>query len=181
MIIDLQQIALVGYLRAHNDLYCGKVLGLRQVVQNWLSYIPQTFSHYTRHTVQYTDDIVAQVSATMVVFTAHKTTESVYEHGLLNEGHIFVQWLICARDCRAQNAHGLMKEQHEWLASLLEVPIRHGGYQLPVLTTYLDGWRTLPGLPSDLYPPAVKPTPDMFVMKKEGNGDSSRQRVPGSD
>ena len=106
MIIDLQQIALVGYLRAHNDLYCGKVLGLRQVVQNWLSYIPQTFSHYTRHTMQYNDDIVAQVSATVVVFTAHKTTESVYEHGLLNEGYSFVQRLICARDCCAQFDEG---------------------------------------------------------------------------
>ena len=67
------------------------------------------------------------------------------------------------------------------LVFLLEVPIRHGGHQLSELTTYLDGWRNLPGLPSDLYLLAVKPTPDMFVMKKEGNGDSSRQRVPGSD
>src|SRR5215204_3032009 len=156
MIIDLQQIALVGYLRAHNDLYCGKVLGLRQVVQNWLSYIPQTFSHYTRHTVQYNDDIVAQVSTTVVIFTAHKTTESVCERGLLNEGHTFVQWLICARDCCAQNAHGLMKEQHAWLASLLEVLISRGGHQLSELTTYLDEWRNLPRLPLDLYPPAVK-------------------------
>jgi len=47
---------------------------------------------------------------------------------------------------------------------------------------YVSRWVAKPsGLPLDLYPPAVKLTPDMFVMKKEGNGDSSRQRVSGSD
>ncbi len=52
----------MAYLKARDALYFGKILELRQVVQDWLSYIPQTFPHYTRHTVLHSDNIVVQVS-----------------------------------------------------------------------------------------------------------------------
>ncbi len=35
---------------------------LRECVQSWLSYIPQTFPHYTRHTEKHSDEIVVQAS-----------------------------------------------------------------------------------------------------------------------
>ncbi len=62
MTVNLEQIPLVAYLKARDALYYGKVLELRQAVENWLSYIPQTFPHYTRHTVLHSDNIVVQVS-----------------------------------------------------------------------------------------------------------------------
>jgi hypothetical protein len=37
MTTDLQQIALVAYLKARDALYYGKVLELRQAVEDWLS------------------------------------------------------------------------------------------------------------------------------------------------
>lgn len=62
MIVNSQLPALVAYLKDHDDLYFGKLVELRQAVQDWLSYIPQTFPHYTRHTVQHSDEIVLQLS-----------------------------------------------------------------------------------------------------------------------
>ena len=32
------------------------------MIEGWLSYIPQTFPHYSRHTVQHSDEIVLQLS-----------------------------------------------------------------------------------------------------------------------
>src|SRR5437867_4442660 len=53
---------LIVYLKKKNDLYHGKFLELRETVEGWLSYIPNTFPHYTRHTVQHSDEIVVQAS-----------------------------------------------------------------------------------------------------------------------
>ncbi len=61
MIVDLQQIALVAYLKARNNLCYDNVFELRQVVQDWLSF-PQIFSHYTGHIVQHSDGVVSQIS-----------------------------------------------------------------------------------------------------------------------
>lgn len=62
MSLDYRTTTLMKFLQAsHSDLY-GKVLELRDVVQDWLSYVPQTFPHYTRHTVLHSDAIVLQIS-----------------------------------------------------------------------------------------------------------------------
>lgn len=53
---------LISYLKAKNKMYYGKVCELREVLENWLNYIPQTFPHYTRHTIQHSDAIVLQIS-----------------------------------------------------------------------------------------------------------------------
>ena len=52
----------MAYLKNWNTIYFGKLLELRGAIKNWLSYIPQTFPHYTRHTVEHSDEIVAQLS-----------------------------------------------------------------------------------------------------------------------
>ena len=43
-------------------MYHAKVLELREVIEDWLAYIPNTFPHYTRHTVRHSDEIVRQLS-----------------------------------------------------------------------------------------------------------------------
>src|SRR5437773_6344480 len=53
---------LIAYLKNKNNLYHGKFLELRETVEGWLSYIPNTFPHYTRHTVQHSDEIIVQAS-----------------------------------------------------------------------------------------------------------------------
>ncbi len=59
---DFRKTALMGFLKDKEPVYWGKVVELRTEVENWLSYIPQTFPHYTRHTVQHSDAILVQLS-----------------------------------------------------------------------------------------------------------------------
>jgi hypothetical protein len=96
---------------------------------------------------------VTKLPATVVVgFSAHKMTNRVCEHGLLNEGHPFVQWLIRVRDCCTQNTDGLTKERFEQLAYSLETPIRQRGYKLPKLLRSLAGaklsWAAVGSIPA---------------------------------
>jgi molecular chaperone HtpG len=54
--------ALLKYLEGKSSKYAGKYLEVREVISGWLSYVPQTFPHYTRHTVEHSDQIVSQLS-----------------------------------------------------------------------------------------------------------------------
>lgn len=62
MTIELQDTAIMIYLKSKGLMYHGKVLELREVIEGWLAYIPNTFPHYTRHTVRHSDEIVRQIS-----------------------------------------------------------------------------------------------------------------------
>jgi hypothetical protein len=62
MSMDVAKTPLMVYLKACDDVYYGKVLELRGAIQGWLNYIPQTFPHCTRHTVEHSDEIVLQMS-----------------------------------------------------------------------------------------------------------------------
>jgi molecular chaperone HtpG len=112
---------------------------------------------------------------TVIGFQAHRTSERAAGLGLLNEGHPLVQWLVRIRECCAQNVHDLTEEQFERLIGLLETPVLYTGLDLSDLSKYLDRWRNLPGLPSELYPPALELTRDMFIITKEGDGPESRK------
>jgi molecular chaperone HtpG len=62
MTLPATDTALLVYLRSHSTMYHGKLLELRETVGRWLSYVPQTFPHYTRHTIEHSDEIVRQMS-----------------------------------------------------------------------------------------------------------------------
>ena len=62
MPLPIGDAALVRFLSAKATLYHGKLLELREIVEQWLSYVPQTFPHYTRHTVLHSDEIIIQMS-----------------------------------------------------------------------------------------------------------------------
>ena len=62
MSVDLKGTALFEYLKRKDGVYAGKVVELREAVEKWLEYIPETFPHYTRHTVGHSDEIVSQLS-----------------------------------------------------------------------------------------------------------------------
>jgi hypothetical protein len=62
MALRVFDAALLRYLAVRAGLYHGKVLELREAVERWLSYVPHTFPHYTRHTVQHSDQIIIQLS-----------------------------------------------------------------------------------------------------------------------
>src|SRR5229473_1457398 len=62
MTIDIERFALMKHLKSLNPTYYGKALELREVITGWLNYIPSTFPHYTRHTVEHSEQIILQLS-----------------------------------------------------------------------------------------------------------------------
>ncbi len=54
--------ALISRILRRNDVFFGKMLELREVTADWLSYIPHSFPHYTRHTIPHSDEIIHQIS-----------------------------------------------------------------------------------------------------------------------
>lgn len=62
MPVPFEQIPLSAYLEAKDAAYYGRILDLRDRIRDWLSYIPQTFPHYTRHTIEHSEEIILQIS-----------------------------------------------------------------------------------------------------------------------
>ena len=62
MAVEIKGTALLAFLKLKNIALYSKVLELRAAIEDWLSYIPHTFPHYTRHTISHSDGIVLQVS-----------------------------------------------------------------------------------------------------------------------
>jgi molecular chaperone HtpG len=54
--------ALTKWLKVKSPDYCGKLSERREVISGWLSYIPQSFPHYTRHTIEHSEKIIEQIS-----------------------------------------------------------------------------------------------------------------------
>jgi hypothetical protein len=63
--VDARQTALMLFLRVEDPELYGKALELRDIVGNWLGYIPQTFPHYTRHTLPHSEAVILQASKLM--------------------------------------------------------------------------------------------------------------------
>lgn len=62
MNLDVRDTALLGFLGSKQHNLCSKIEELRAAVTDWLNYIPHTFPHYTRHTVEHSDAIILQIS-----------------------------------------------------------------------------------------------------------------------
>ena len=62
MTTTIDTIPLLRFLEARNPSYHSRALELRETVADWLSYVPATFPHYTRHTVYHSDEILRQIS-----------------------------------------------------------------------------------------------------------------------
>ena len=63
----LKDSALYQYLQAKSSEYSGMSIQLRTSISGWLAYIPQSFPHYTRHTVEHSDEIVRQASCLLFI------------------------------------------------------------------------------------------------------------------
>lgn len=62
MNIDFRDTHLLKFLEQSATVYFGKALELRDTVEMWLSYVPETFPHYTSHTIRHSDEIIVQIS-----------------------------------------------------------------------------------------------------------------------
>ncbi|MDJ0927771.1 MAG: hypothetical protein QNJ73_08980, partial [Gammaproteobacteria bacterium] len=75
--IDVHTTPLFSHLGALDQELYGKALELRRLVSGWLSYVPATFPHYTRHTVEHSDEIIRQMSS--LLFTEDGTGQPITE------------------------------------------------------------------------------------------------------
>jgi hypothetical protein len=67
--MDIEHTELMRYLHKLDSQYYGKVLELRETIRGWLEYVPNTFPHYTSHTIGHSEQIVLQLS--QVLFHEH--------------------------------------------------------------------------------------------------------------
>lgn len=62
MTTESKQLLIMDYLKKLDAKYYGKIIELSERIEDWLSYIPQTFPHYTRHTIAHSREILLQIS-----------------------------------------------------------------------------------------------------------------------
>ncbi len=67
MVQRVDRYALFRFLQSKRPEYAGKVIELREAIAGWLSYIPQTFPHYTRHTIEHSEQVISQSSNLLFV------------------------------------------------------------------------------------------------------------------
>ena len=56
----VESTALLKQLKETDERFYGKVLELRDVVEEWLGYVPATFPHYTKHSIGHSEEIILQ-------------------------------------------------------------------------------------------------------------------------
>jgi hypothetical protein len=67
--------ALLKFLEAKNGMLFGKSIEIRDAIKDWLAYIPQSFPHYTQHTIEHSDEIILQISK--LIFENDDPTQAV--------------------------------------------------------------------------------------------------------
>ena len=60
--LNWTQSALLQFLKERDAEYYGKVLELHRRVTDWLTHIPATFPHYTKHTIDHSERIIFALS-----------------------------------------------------------------------------------------------------------------------
>ncbi len=88
MSIKIEETALLGFLARKSPVYAGKAQEIREAVEGWLSFIPHSFPHYTRHTISHSDEIVRQLS--QLLFVDGDSTRPVLEHLSAIEAYILI-------------------------------------------------------------------------------------------
>jgi hypothetical protein len=120
---DVRTPPLLAFLQHHSPEYAAKVTELRTEAAKWLSYTTASFTHYTAHTVDHSDEIIRQISN--LLFRASDPAHPVVD---LSTAEAFI---LCAAallhdtgmvvsdaDLRA------VLESPEWLEWLNEQPSR---------------------------------------------------------
>jgi molecular chaperone HtpG len=72
MSISIEQTPLLKSLSKKSKIYYGKVLELRELISEWLTYTKQTFPHYTSHTIEHSERIIQQLSWLLFEAGDHK-------------------------------------------------------------------------------------------------------------
>ena len=84
---QISQSALLQFLEVKNRMLFGKTIEIRDAIKDWLSYIPQSFPHYTQHTIEHSDEIILQISK--LIFNNNDSTQPVVQLSAI-EAYILV-------------------------------------------------------------------------------------------
>lgn len=93
----------------------------------------------------------------------HRLNDSIYEHILLNLNHPYVEWLQNTLEASSSHQYEFKKEAIERLLELTDDAIRYRPVHDKEFINYLDKWKNLPNLPSNLYPPEIDKLPSGFL------------------
>jgi hypothetical protein len=74
---QISQPALLKFLETKNKMLFGKSIEIHDAIKDWLAYIPQSFPHYTQHTIEHSDEIILQISK--LIFKNDDSTQPVVE------------------------------------------------------------------------------------------------------
>lgn len=91
----------------------------------------------------------------------------LYDHVLLNSENVLVQWYLRVRAASQEGRFGLNEVKFKRLRDLLTDACMYPilPEKIPGLTAYLTAWRTIPCLPSELYPPQTDLTFGRFQLQ----------------
>jgi len=73
----INQPALLKFLETENKMLFGKSIEIHDAIKDWLTYIPQSFPHYTQHTIEHSDEIILQISK--LIFENNDSTQPVVQ------------------------------------------------------------------------------------------------------
>jgi hypothetical protein len=88
-------------------------------------------------------------------------------HIVLNPKNTLIQWYLKVKALSEEGRFGLTDDKFRVLSDLLVDVCKYAVVpgKISSLTAYLAAWRTVPGLPSELYPPERNLTPWRFELQ----------------
>ena len=105
-------------------------------------------------------DVVELPEATVIAWCIHKA-ETYREHVVGNAKHPFIEWLTRVAAVAREGTGLVTVDQAERLIGVVISAARYPSDERD-LVRFVERWRALPGLPSDLQPPAVELSWQLF-------------------
>lgn len=104
-----------------------------------------------------------RLSNEQIGIVIHRINDSEFEHLLLNSNHPYIEWLQKTLEAYPSHQYEFKKEAIERLLKLTDDVIRYHNLHFKEFINYLDKWKNLPNLPSNLYPPEIDELPSGFL------------------
>src|SRR4030042_5795331 len=95
----------------------------------------------------------------------HYTTDSNYQHCILNVTNSLGAWILGLKKRCSTGDCFVDSRMFETLVSLLHTPLSFRGLEFEKLESYLKRWREIPNLPAEFYPPDISLSQDMFFPR----------------
>jgi molecular chaperone HtpG len=92
----------------------------------------------------------------------HKTVNTIYPTVVFNTRSTLIQWLARVKENCTKRCYGLEPEQYARLREMFHNSSAFPGHEVEKLAHYIEGWRAIPGMPAELYPPPGDLTRDQF-------------------